>query len=120
MPMNFVVLPMMPRISANITAMIDERQIARRARDLLGDVSTLNHEVAEWYDDPFVNNEAPLWAFPPLNVVCGDNLYMDPALWKLIRARKKYVIAVLKNENRDLLQDARALLANVTPAFLLG
>jgi len=43
------------------------------------------------------------------DVVCGDNLYMDPALWKLLRAHKKHVIAVLKNEDRDLLQDARSL-----------
>jgi len=40
---------------------------------LLADVSTLNHEVAEWLNDPYINNEAPLWAFPPFNQVCGDN-----------------------------------------------
>ena len=45
--------------------------------DLLGDISTLNHEVAEWYDDPFVNNIVPLWAFPPHNLVCGDNPYLE-------------------------------------------
>ena len=49
------------------------------------------------------------------DVVCGDNLYMDPALWKLVRAHKKHVIAVLKNESRDLLKDARSLLANTAP-----
>lgn len=48
-------------------------------------------------------------------VVCGDNLYMDPALWKLVRAHKKHLIAVLKNENRDLLVDARSLLDHSTP-----
>ena len=52
------------------------------------------------------------------DVVCGDNLYMDPGLWKLIRAHRKHVIAVLKNENRDLLQDARSLLANAAPIHL--
>ena len=52
------------------------------------------------------------------DVVCGDNLYMDPALWKLIRAHKKHVIAVLKNENRDLLEDARSLFANTPPLRL--
>ena len=46
------------------------------------------------------------------DVVCGDNLYMDPSLWKLIRAHKKHVIAVLKNENRGLLEDARSLFAD--------
>jgi hypothetical protein len=40
--------------------------------DLLGDVSTLNHEIGEWYDDPFVNNITPWWAFPPANAECGD------------------------------------------------
>lgn len=45
------------------------------------------------------------------DVVCGDNAYMDPHLWKLVRAHKKHVVAVLKNENRDLLVDARALFA---------
>lgn len=49
------------------------------------------------------------------DVVCGDNLYMDPDLWKLLRRRRKHIIAVLKNENRDLLQDARALFAALLP-----
>ena len=47
------------------------------------------------------------------DVVCGDNLYMDPNLWKLVRNHKKHVIAVLKNENRDLLVDARSLFGNI-------
>jgi hypothetical protein len=49
------------------------------------------------------------------DVVCGDNLYMDPALWKLVRKHKKHIIAVLKNENRDLLVDARSLFNNRAP-----
>lgn len=49
------------------------------------------------------------------DVACGDNLYMDPALWKLLRAHNKHVIAVLKNENRGLLEDARSLLAHTAP-----
>jgi hypothetical protein len=52
------------------------------------------------------------------DVACGDNLYMDPELWKLLRAHRKHVIAVLKNENRDLLQDARALFDRLTPTRL--
>jgi hypothetical protein len=44
---------------------------------LLADISTLNHEVAEWLDDPFVNNEAPLWAFPPFNTTCGDIPFVE-------------------------------------------
>ena len=47
-------------------------------------------------------------------VVSGDNLYMNPELWKLVRGHKKHLIAVLKNENRDLLEDARSLLAQAT------
>jgi hypothetical protein len=52
------------------------------------------------------------------DVVCGDNLYMDPTLWKLIRAHKKHVIAVLKNEDRDLLKDARSLFDAIDPIRL--
>jgi hypothetical protein len=48
-------------------------------------------------------------------VVSGDNLYMNPELWKLVRSQNKHLIAVLKNENRDLLEDARSLLAHATP-----
>jgi len=44
---------------------------------LLADISTLNHEVAEWLNDPFINNEAPLWAFPPFNTSCGDNPFVE-------------------------------------------
>jgi hypothetical protein len=43
------------------------------------------------------------------DVVCGDALYLNPTLWKLVRKHKKHIIAVLKNENRDLLADARSL-----------
>ena len=43
------------------------------------------------------------------DVVCGDALYLNPTLWKLVRKHKKHIIAVLKNENRDLLVDARCL-----------
>jgi hypothetical protein len=32
---------------------------------LFADVSTFNHELAEWLNDPFVNNLVPTWAFPP-------------------------------------------------------
>jgi len=52
------------------------------------------------------------------DVVCGDNAYMDPALWKLVRGHKKHLIAVLKNEDRDLLVDARSLFAGRPPVVL--
>jgi len=54
------------------------------------------------------------------DVVCGDNLYMDPTLWKLIRAHNKHLIAVLKNEDRDLLKDARSLFAGMAPVRFDG
>jgi hypothetical protein len=49
------------------------------------------------------------------DIVCGDNAYMDPKLWKLVRSHKKHLIAVLKNEDRDLLVDARGLFAGMEP-----
>jgi hypothetical protein len=54
------------------------------------------------------------------DVVAGDNLYMDPALWKLVRSHRKHCIAVLKNEHRDLLADARALFAHRLPLACNG
>jgi len=44
------------------------------------------------------------------NVVAGDALYLDPRLCRLIRDSNKDFIAVLKNENRALIQDFRALM----------
>jgi hypothetical protein len=45
--------------------------------DLLADVSTLNHEMGEWLNDPYVNNIVPVWEYPPLNVTCSDNSYLE-------------------------------------------
>ena len=44
--------------------------------DLLADVSTLNHEVGEWLNDPYVNNLVPLWNYPN-SPVCGDNPFLE-------------------------------------------
>lgn len=44
------------------------------------------------------------------NVVAGDALYLDPTLCRFILDHRKDFIAVLKNENRDLIQDFRGLL----------
>lgn len=41
------------------------------------------------------------------NVVAGDALYLDPDLCRLVLDSKKDFIAVLKNENRILIQDFR-------------
>jgi hypothetical protein len=44
---------------------------------IVADVSTFNHELAEWTNDPFVNNVVPTWMFPTIPsdpvAVCGDN-----------------------------------------------
>ena len=32
---------------------------------ILADVSTFNHELAEWLNDPFTNNVVPTWNYPP-------------------------------------------------------
>jgi hypothetical protein len=32
---------------------------------IFADVSTFNHELAEWTNDPFVNNVVPTWIYPP-------------------------------------------------------
>ena len=47
---------------------------------LFADVSTFNHELAEWANDPYVNNVAPLWMYPPPSdprTVCGDNPFLE-------------------------------------------
>lgn len=44
------------------------------------------------------------------NVVAGDALYLDPDLCRTVLDSKKDFIAVLKNENRILLQDFRGLM----------
>ncbi len=44
--------------------------------DLLADVSTLNHEVGEWLNDPYVNNIVPLWNFPNISL-CADNPFLE-------------------------------------------
>jgi hypothetical protein len=45
--------------------------------DLLADVSTINHELGEWLNDPYVNNFVPTWEFPPLNVTCSNNPLLE-------------------------------------------
>lgn len=49
------------------------------------------------------------------DAVSGDNAYMCPELWQLVRAHRKHLVAVLKNEDRDLLADARSLFAQQQP-----
>jgi len=44
--------------------------------DLLADVSTLNHEIGEWLNDPYVNNIVPLWKFPGISL-CAENPFLE-------------------------------------------
>jgi len=44
------------------------------------------------------------------NLVAGDALYLHPDLCRAILDSNKHFIAVLKNENRELIQDFRALM----------
>jgi hypothetical protein len=47
---------------------------------IFADVSTFNHELAEWMNDPFINNTVPVWMYPPAddpNTVCSDNPYLE-------------------------------------------
>ncbi len=43
---------------------------------LFADVSTFNHELAEWANDPFTNNATPDWSYPPPTdpaIICSGN-----------------------------------------------
>ena len=49
------------------------------------------------------------------DLVCGDALYMNPSLWKLVQSYGIDVLAVVKNENRDLYKDAEEIFAEQIP-----
>ena len=62
--------------------------------------------------------ERALRTYPrAFNLVGGDALYLNPDFCKLALAHRKHFIAVLKNENRDLLVDARSLMATQAPVI---
>jgi hypothetical protein len=43
------------------------------------DVAAMSHEIAEWFNDPFVNNATPAWQFPGIPDACqGDLETGDP------------------------------------------
>lgn len=48
-------------------------------------------------------------------LIQGDALYADPRFFNWALAHGKYALAVLKNERRDLLQDAQRLFADIIP-----
>jgi hypothetical protein len=52
------------------------------------------------------------------DVVIGDALYTDPRLYQFLHRRGKDVLTVLKNEHRELLQDARRLFDQLPPLEL--
>ena len=49
------------------------------------------------------------------DVVAADGLYPQGPFFNFLRARGKHVVAVLKDEQRDLLQDARGLFETMAP-----
>lgn len=60
--------------------------------------------------------ERLLTNFPrAFDVVLGDALYTDPRLYNFLLDHGKDVLTVLKNENRNLLADARALFETQSP-----
>jgi hypothetical protein len=47
---------------------------------IFADVSTFNHELAEWMNDPFTNNATPDWVYPPPSdpaAVCSGNPFLE-------------------------------------------
>jgi hypothetical protein len=47
---------------------------------IIADVSTFNHELAEWVNDPFINNIVPTWMYPPPSdplAVCSGNPFLE-------------------------------------------
>jgi hypothetical protein len=48
---------------------------------LFADVSTFNHELTEWMNDPFINNIVPTWRYPHRvaggGAECSDNPFLE-------------------------------------------
>jgi hypothetical protein len=47
---------------------------------IIADVSTFNHELLEWMNDPFINNIVPDWKYPPKGApgsVCSHNPFLE-------------------------------------------
>jgi hypothetical protein len=47
---------------------------------LVADVSTFNHELLEWMNDPFINNQTPDWFYPPPTdpaAICSQNPFLE-------------------------------------------
>jgi hypothetical protein len=52
------------------------------------------------------------------DVVLGDSLYAQAPFFNHVKSRGKDVLAVLKDEQRDLLQDARSLCTQIKPQVM--
>jgi hypothetical protein len=52
------------------------------------------------------------------DLVQGDGLYTDPRFFQWALTHGKYALAVLKDERRDLLQEAQQLFEPMTPVIL--
>jgi len=74
----------------------------RPGEDEIAAATRLFERVAERYPRAF-------------DTVSGDALYLHPDFCRLVDQRGKYFIAVLKNENRDLVVDARSLFPLTPP-----
>jgi hypothetical protein len=51
-----------------------------KVNPLFADVSTFNHELLEWMNDPYVNNIVPTWRYPPESdprATCSDNPFLE-------------------------------------------
>jgi len=77
-------------------------ELQRRGEGEIAAATRLFKRVARMYPRAF-------------NVVAGDALYLDPTLCIIVLKHSKDFIAVLKNENRDLIEDFRSLLDEVSP-----
>lgn len=52
------------------------------------------------------------------DVVLADAIYADASFWRLVRGFGKHVLTVLKQEDRDLLVDARSLFGETDPVVI--
>jgi hypothetical protein len=47
---------------------------------IIVDISTINHETGELFNDPFINNIVPDWRYPPESdprAVCSGNPFLE-------------------------------------------
>lgn len=91
-------------VGAGWTLMLDGEPI-RRGEDEVAAATRLLRRVEAAYARAF-------------DVVLGDSLYANGAFFNFVRSLGKHVVAVLKDERRDLMEDARSLFGEVAPSPL--